>query len=155
MASRPTDVGAYLRSRLGTGSNTADDAVSWRVRSRKPVRSDRRIVGTDDTRRKPVYGRMYQTPFADRIATRSVSPRWRWADLRADHVNSILMAGRAGPVCARAGPHLADPYWALHAAPALGYGEVEWPCIPLGQGAARAHLRRAVQLAAERPEANG
>jgi hypothetical protein len=34
--------------------------------------------------------------------------------LRADHVNSILMAGRADLVCL-ARPHLADPYWTLHA----------------------------------------
>ncbi len=43
-----------------------------------------------------------------------------------DHVNSILMAGRADLVCL-ARPHLADPYWTLHAAAALGdYGEA-WP----------------------------
>jgi anthraniloyl-CoA monooxygenase len=43
-----------------------------------------------------------------------------------DHVNSILMAGRADLVCL-ARPHLADPYWTLHAAAALGDKGVNWP----------------------------
>ena len=66
--------------------------------------------------RKPVYGRMFQTPFSDRIrneigmATMAVGNIYE-----PDHVNSILMAGRADLVCL-ARPHLADPYWTLHAA---------------------------------------
>jgi anthraniloyl-CoA monooxygenase len=43
-----------------------------------------------------------------------------------DHVNSILMAGRADLVCL-ARPHLADPYWTLHAAVRLGYDGAAWP----------------------------
>ena len=43
-----------------------------------------------------------------------------------DHVNSILMAGRADLVCL-ARPHLADPYWTLHAAATLGDRGVTWP----------------------------
>ena len=43
-----------------------------------------------------------------------------------DHVNSILMAGRADLVCL-ARPHLADPYWTLHAAAALGDTGSAWP----------------------------
>jgi len=43
-----------------------------------------------------------------------------------DHVNSILMAGRADLVCL-ARPHLADPYWTLHAAVAQGDDPVRWP----------------------------
>ena len=55
-----------------------------------------------------------------------------------DHVNSILMAGRADLVCL-ARPHLADPYWTLHAASRLGYDGAEWP-KPYLQG--RDQLRR-------------
>ena len=55
-----------------------------------------------------------------------------------DHVNSILMAGRADLVCL-ARPHLADPYWTLHAASRLGYDSAEWP-KPYLQG--RDQLRR-------------
>ena len=43
-----------------------------------------------------------------------------------DDVNSILLAGRADLVCL-ARPHLADPYWTLHAAAALGDRDVKWP----------------------------
>jgi anthraniloyl-CoA monooxygenase len=43
-----------------------------------------------------------------------------------DHVNSILMAGRAD-LCCLARPHLANPYWTLHAATALGDDRLEWP----------------------------
>jgi anthraniloyl-CoA monooxygenase len=44
----------------------------------------------------------------------------------ADQVNSILMAGRADLVCL-ARPHLADPYWTLHAAARAGYTGATWP----------------------------
>ena len=59
---------------------------------------------------------MFQTPFSDRIrneigmATMAVGNIYE-----PDHVNSILMAGRAD-LCCLARPHLADPYWTLHAA---------------------------------------
>jgi anthraniloyl-CoA monooxygenase len=43
-----------------------------------------------------------------------------------DHVNSIIAAGRAD-LCCLARPHLADPYWTLHAAAQLGYGGQGWP----------------------------
>ena len=43
-----------------------------------------------------------------------------------DHVNSILMAGRAD-LCCLARPHLANPYWTLHAAARQGYSAIAWP----------------------------
>jgi anthraniloyl-CoA monooxygenase len=76
---------------------------------------------------RPVYGRMFQTPFSDRIrneigmATMAVGNIYE-----PDHVNSILMAGRADLVCL-ARPHLANPYWTLHAAARLGDREETWP----------------------------
>ena len=76
---------------------------------------------------RPVYGRMFQTPFSDRIrnevgiATMAVGNIYE-----PDHVNSILMAGRADLVCL-ARPHLADPYWTLHAAARAGYTGAAWP----------------------------
>lgn len=75
----------------------------------------------------PVYGRMFQTPFSDRIrnelhvATMAVGNIYE-----PDHANSILMSGRADLVC-MARPHLSDPYWTLHAAAALGEKNVKWP----------------------------
>ena len=70
---------------------------------------------------------MFQTPFSDRIrndaglATMAVGNIYE-----ADHANSILMAGRADLVCL-ARPHLADPYWTLHAAAAIGDRHAVWP----------------------------
>jgi len=84
-------------------------------------------AGQTSTQAKPGYGRMLQTPFADRIrnevgiATMAVGNIFE-----TDHVNSIVASGRAD-LCALARPHLADPYWTLHAAAELGYDGQPWP----------------------------
>ncbi|MGY6710329.1 MAG: oxidoreductase, partial [Rhizobiaceae bacterium] len=76
---------------------------------------------------KPVYGRMFQTPFSDRIRNETGMKTMAVGNIyEPDHVNSILMAGRADLVCL-ARPHLADPYWTLHAAAQLGDKDVTWP----------------------------
>jgi anthraniloyl-CoA monooxygenase len=76
---------------------------------------------------KPVYGRMFQTPFSDRIRNETGMATMAVGNIyEPDHVNSILMAGRADLVCL-ARPHLTDPYWTLHAACALGDHEEAWP----------------------------
>ena len=83
--------------------------------------------GQVSKREKPVYGRMFQTPFSDRvrqeagIATIAVG-----AISEADHVNSIIAAGRAD-LCAVARPHLANPAWTLTEAAKIGYTEIGWP----------------------------
>ena len=110
------------------GGNTPDDAVRI-ARMFKAAGADLIDVSSGQTTRdaKPIYGRMYQTPFSDRIrnelgmATMAVG-----AIFEADHVNSIIAAGRAD-LCAIARPHLADAAWTLHQAANLGYREVEWP----------------------------
>lgn len=76
---------------------------------------------------KPVYGRMYQTPFADRIRNEAQIPTIAvGAIFEADHANSIIAAGRAD-LCAIARPHLANPYWTLNEAAKLGYADMPWP----------------------------
>lgn len=76
---------------------------------------------------KPVYGRMFQTPFSDRIRNELGVATMAVGNIsEADHANSILMAGRADLVCL-ARPHLADPYWTLHTATALGDRQETWP----------------------------
>jgi anthraniloyl-CoA monooxygenase len=76
---------------------------------------------------QPVYGRMFQTPFSDkirnegRLATMAVGNIYE-----PDHANSILAAGRADLV-ALARPHLIDPFWTLRAAAALDYRDVHCP----------------------------
>jgi anthraniloyl-CoA monooxygenase len=76
---------------------------------------------------QPVYGRMWQTPFADEIrneigiATMAVGNIYE-----PDHVNSIIAAGRAD-LCAIARPHLGNPAWTLEAAARQGYQSQWWP----------------------------
>jgi len=75
----------------------------------------------------PVYGRMFQTPFSDQIRNETGIKTMAVGNIyEADHVNSILMAGRADLVCL-ARPHLGDPYWTLHAAADLGDLAQRWP----------------------------
>ncbi|HEY2925223.1 MAG TPA: bifunctional salicylyl-CoA 5-hydroxylase/oxidoreductase [Candidatus Eisenbacteria bacterium] len=75
---------------------------------------------------RPVYGRLFQTPFADRIrhevgiSTMAVGNISSYAD-----VNTILAAGRAD-LCLLARAHLWDPYWTRHAAHELGHS-LPWP----------------------------
>ncbi|RJL14186.1 bifunctional salicylyl-CoA 5-hydroxylase/oxidoreductase [Paracoccus siganidrum] len=84
-------------------------------------------AGQTSPEAKPVYGRMFQTPFSDRIRNEAGIATMAVGNIyEADHVNSILMAGRADLVCL-ARPHLADPYWTLHAAVALGDRVAAWP----------------------------
>ena len=84
-------------------------------------------AGQTSAEAQPVYGRMFQTPFSDRIRNESGIATMAVGNIyQADHVNSILMAGRADLVCL-ARPHLADPYWTLHRAAALGDTHCDWP----------------------------
>ena len=84
-------------------------------------------AGQTSIRARPVYGRMFQTPFSDRIRNETGMATIAVGNIyEPDHVNSILMAGRADLVCL-ARPHLTDPYWTLHAAAALGDRGVKWP----------------------------
>ena len=76
---------------------------------------------------KPTYGRMYQTPFADRIRQEAgIATIAVGAISEADHVNSILAAGRAD-LCAVARPHLANPAWTLTEAARIGFKALAWP----------------------------
>jgi anthraniloyl-CoA monooxygenase len=110
------------------GGNTPDDAVVI-ARLFKKAGADLIDVSSGQTTRdaRPVYGRMYQTPFADRIRNEvAIATMAVGAIFEPDHVNSIIAAGRAD-LCALARPHLADPYWTLHAAAQLGYSTMPWP----------------------------
>jgi anthraniloyl-CoA monooxygenase len=97
---------------------------------------------------KPLYGRMWQTPFADKlrnelgVATMAVGNIYE-----PDHVNSIIAAGRAD-LCAIARPHLADPAWTLHAAASQGYTAQWWPQQYLS---GKAQLERNLQRLAPPP----
>lgn len=72
---------------------------------------------------RPVHGRMFQTPFADRVRNEAGVPTIAVGNIvEADQINSILTAGRADLV-ALGRPHLADPHWTMRAAAAAGYEE--------------------------------
>jgi anthraniloyl-CoA monooxygenase len=76
---------------------------------------------------QPVYGRLFQTPFADKIRNEiGIATIAVGAIFEADHANSIIAAGRAD-LCALARPHLADPAWTLHEAAKIGVKNVPWP----------------------------
>ncbi len=110
------------------GGNTGDDAVQI-ARLFKAAGCDVIDVSSGQTTRAaaPVYGRMYQTPFADRIRNEAgIQTMAVGAITQADQVNSIIAAGRAD-LCAIARPHLADPAWTLHEAAALQSRAVDWP----------------------------
>ena len=84
-------------------------------------------AGQTSIQARPVYGRMFQTPFSDRIRNETGMATMAVGNItEPDHVNSILMAGRADLVCL-ARPHLADPYWTLRAAAQLNDRGVDWP----------------------------
>jgi anthraniloyl-CoA monooxygenase len=110
------------------GGNTADDAVEI-AKLFKAEGCDFIDVSSGQTTRaaQPVYGRMYQTPFADRIRNEvGIQTIAVGAISEVDHVNSIIAAGRAD-LCALARPHLADPAWTLHEAARLQSQHVSWP----------------------------
>jgi 2,4-dienoyl-CoA reductase-like NADH-dependent reductase (Old Yellow Enzyme family) len=78
-------------------------------------------AGQTVAEQRPVYGRLFQTPFADRIrhdltmATMAVGDISSFMD-----VNTIIAAGRAD-LCLLARAHRFDPYWTRHAAHMPGY----------------------------------
>jgi len=130
------------------GGNTPDDAVEI-ARMFKAAGADLIDVSSGQTTRlaRPVYGRMYQAPFSDRIRNEVGIGTIAVGNIfEPDHVNSIVAAGRAD-LCAIARPHLADPAWTLHAAAQLGYADVDWPEQYLtGKAQLERNLARAAQM---------
>lgn len=95
---------------------------------------------------KPTYGRMFQTPFADRIRNEAKLATMAVGNIyEADHANSILAAGRADLV-ALARPHLVDPMWTLRQAAAAGY---DGAFVPPPYRAGQEQLTRILARAAE------
>ncbi|HMC14490.1 MAG TPA: bifunctional salicylyl-CoA 5-hydroxylase/oxidoreductase [Albitalea sp.] len=110
------------------GGITPDDAVQI-ARIFKAAGADMIDCssGQVSKKEKPVYGRMFQTPFSDRVRNEAgIATIAVGAISEADHVNSIIAAGRAD-LCAVARPHLANPAWTLMEAAKIGYLDVEWP----------------------------
>ncbi|MDE2287524.1 MAG: bifunctional salicylyl-CoA 5-hydroxylase/oxidoreductase [Burkholderiales bacterium] len=131
------------------GGITADDAVAI-ARAFKAAGADLIDCSSGQVSKaeKPVYGRMFQTPFADRVRNEAHIPTIAvGAIFEADHVNSIIASGRAD-LCALARPHLADPFWTLHEAARIGYKEIAWPSqYVAGKRQLETNLERAAQYA--------
>jgi anthraniloyl-CoA monooxygenase len=110
------------------GGNTPEDAALYaqmfKAAGADMIDCSSGQVWKDD---KPVYGRMYQTPFADKIRNEiGIATIAVGAISEADQANSIIAAGRAD-LCAVARPHLADPAWTLHEAAKIGCNTLAWP----------------------------
>lgn len=125
---RPMGVRLSAVDWVAEGGLTLEDSVQI-ARWLKAEGCDIVDVSAGQTSReaKPVYGRMFQTPFADAvrqeadIATIAVG-----AITSADQINTIVASGRAD-LCALARPHLADPYFTLHAAADYDWRGIDWP----------------------------
>ena len=103
-------------------------------------------AGQTSTEAKPIYGRMFQTPFSDRIRNEAGLATMAVGNItEADQVNQILLAGRADLVCL-ARPHLTDPYWTLHAGLAVGQ-DAGWPLPYLaGRDQARRLMGKQIEV---------
>jgi anthraniloyl-CoA monooxygenase len=131
------------------GGNTPDDADEVAECSRTPAPTSSTVSsGQVVKEEKPVYGRMFQVPFSDQIRNELDVPTIAVGNIfEADHVNTIIAAGRAD-LCALARPHLADPAWTLHAAAEQGVKDVIWPKQYVGgKVQLERNLERAGQLA--------
>ena len=85
---------------------------------------------------KPVYGRLFQTPFSDKIRNEAKLATMAVGNITdPDQVNAILTAGRADLV-ALARPHLVDPMWTLRAAAMANYRD-QWVPPPYLGGMAQ------------------
>jgi anthraniloyl-CoA monooxygenase len=125
------------------GGVTGDDAVEI---SRAFGRAGADIIhvstGQTSIDAKPVYGRMYQTPYSDQVRNECGLPTIAVGNIvDGDQVNAIIAAGRAD-LCALARPHLANPHWTLLAAATAGYAAQPWPVQYL---TGKRQLERAMQ----------
>ena len=132
------------------GGNTPDDALIF-ARMFKQAGADLIDCSSGQVSKaeRPVYGRLFQTPFSDQIRNEAgVATLAVGAISEADHANSIVGAGR-GDLCAIARPHLADAAWTLHEAARIGFNIAPWPKqYASARGQYEANLKRAALAAA-------
>jgi len=110
------------------GGVTGEDAVAI-ARAFAEHGVDLVDVSTGQTVReaRPIYGRMFQTPFSDQIRNEAQVATMCVGNITsADQVNTILAAGRADLV-ALARPHLVDPFFTMKAAAWYGVASIHCP----------------------------
>ncbi len=133
------DLGEDLGHRLGGRAASTGTTPSNSPRLLRDLGCDLVDVSTGQTtiHARPDYGRLYQTPFSDRIRHEAGIPTMTVGAVSSiDDVHNILVAGRADLVVL-ARPHLVDPYWTLNAALDLGYTGHPFPNQYLSGLAAR------------------
>jgi anthraniloyl-CoA monooxygenase len=149
-AERPMSVRISATDWMADAGVTPDDAVTI-ARAFADAGADLIDVSAGQTwaEARPVYGRMFQTPFADKIRNEAKLSTMAVGNIyEPDHVNAILAAGRADLV-ALGRPHLVDPYWTLHAAAAFDYRGIHVP-PPYQNG--QTQLTRTLKRSAEMAE---
>ena len=125
---KPMSVRISATDWIGDKGITAEDAAVI-ARAFKDAGADIIDVSAGQTtpEARPVYGRMFQTPFSDKIRNEEGCATMAVGNIyEVDHVNSILMAGRAD-LCVLVRSHLMDPYWTFRAAAELGYRDIDIP----------------------------
>ncbi|MBB5686891.1 bifunctional salicylyl-CoA 5-hydroxylase/oxidoreductase [Sphingobium boeckii] len=149
-AAKPMSVRISANDWMGDAGVTPDEAVLI-AQAFDAAGADLIDVsaGQTWTAAKPVYGRMFQTPFADQVRNEAHVATMAVGNIfEPDHVNSILAAGRADLV-ALARPHLIDPMWTLRAAAAQEHDDIFVPPPYLaGQAQLTRNLKRAAETAA-------
>ncbi|MGV1683878.1 bifunctional salicylyl-CoA 5-hydroxylase/oxidoreductase [Sphingopyxis sp. NJF-3] len=125
---KPMSVRISAHDWVGDQGVTPDEAVEI-ARAFKQAGVDLIDVSSGQVTKaeQPVYGRMFQTPFSDQIRNEVDIPTIAVGNIfDADHVNSIIAAGRAD-LCALARPHQMDPNWTIHAAAMQDYKDAPVP----------------------------
>jgi anthraniloyl-CoA monooxygenase len=150
-ADRPMSVRISASDWAGDAGVTPDEAVAI-ARAFSAAGADLIDVsaGQTSTSAQPVYGRMFQTPFSDRLRNEARVATMAVGNIfEADHANSILAAGRADLV-ALGRPHLIDPMWTLRQAAAAQYRD---SAVPAPYRAGIAQLERNLMRDAEMAQA--
>ncbi len=125
---RPVSVRISATDWVEDGGFTGDDAVALAAMLAAHG-ADVVDVSTGQTSvdADPAYGRLYQTPFADRIRQETGIPTITVGAVSSvEDANTIVASGRADLV-ALARPHLVDPYWTWNAALDQGFEGVPVP----------------------------
>ncbi|WP_340613608.1 bifunctional salicylyl-CoA 5-hydroxylase/oxidoreductase [Xenorhabdus thailandensis] len=110
------------------GGTTIDEAVEIARRFREAgVDMVDCSTGEVSADQKPIYGRMYQTPMADRIRNEGNVPVIAVGAITdADQINGIIASGRAD-LCALSRPFLSNAAWLLHECARYGWTGIDWP----------------------------
>ena len=107
---------------------TVEDSVRL-ARVLKEAECDMIDVSTGQTtpESRPQFGRLYQTPFAERVRHEADIPTMTVGNISSyADCNSVLAAGRAD-LCVIARAHLFDPYWTRHATFEQFAEGTDWP----------------------------